>query len=214
MGRITIFEALRRFEAFHPTIRLEIQTDCRVEDVLEGNTDIAWFGFKPQEHPNLMTYRIGLNRTFMMATPKYLHEHKPIKTIDDLKDHVILLRDSKNPSSARRLETPQGLLELSESQPCLFGDALSCKTRVLASEGIAFDLTPGFMLQELVNCQVVPVLPLWHREPWDIHLAYLKRVGERAEVQALSEIIWRHFNAVTMEHWSFWYRHFGIRKAQ
>lgn len=182
--------------------------------MLEGNTDIAWFGFKPQEHPNLMTYRIGLNRTFMMATPKYLHEHKPIKTIDDLKDHVILLRDSKNPSSARRLETPQGLLELSESQPCLFGDALSCKTRVLASEGIAFDLTPGFMLQELVNCQVVPVLPLWHREPWDIHLAYLKRVGERAEVQALSEIIWRHFNAVTMEHWSFWYRHFGIRKAQ
>lgn len=214
MGRITIFEALRRYEAFHPTIRLEIQTDCRVEDVLEGNTDIAWFGFKPQEHPNLMTYRIGLNRTFMMATPKYLHEHKPIKAIDDLKDHMILLRDSKNPSSARRLETPQGLLELSESQPCLFGDALSCKTRVLASEGIAFDLTPGFMLQELVNCQVVPVLPLWHREPWDIHLAYLKRVGERAEVQALSEIIWRHFNAVTMEHWSFWYRHFGIRKAQ
>ena len=85
---------------------------------------------------------------------------------------------------------------------------------MLASEGIAFDLTPGFVLQELVNCQVVPVLPLWHREPWDIHLAYLKRVGERAEVQALSEIIWRHFNAVTMEHWSFWYRHFGIRKAQ
>lgn len=213
MGRITIFDALRRFEAFHPKIRLEIQTDCRIDDVLEGKTDIAWFGFKPQEHPSLMTYRIGLNRTFMMATPKYLHEHKPIKAIEDLKDHVLLLRDSNNASSVRRMETPSGMYELPLTQPILFGDALSCKTRMLASEGIAFDLTPGFMLQELVKCQVVPVLPLWHREPWDIHLVYLKRVGERPEIRTLSEMIWRHFNAVTMEHWSFWYRHFGIRKV-
>ena len=213
MGRITIFEALKRFETFYPRIRLEIQTDCRIEDVLEGKTDVAWFGFKPKEHPSLMTYRIGLKRTFMMATPKYLRDHKTIKTISDVTDHVLLLRDSNNPSSANRMETPTGSYELPQTQRMLFGDALTCKTRVLASEGIAFDLTPGFMLQELVNCQVVPVLPLWHREPWDIHLAYLKTIGEREEIKTLSELIWRHFNAVTMEHWSFWYKHFGIRKV-
>ena len=210
MGRQSLMEALQAFNREFPSTTLEIQTDCSPKDLIEGKVDIAWFGFEPELPNSFCSIPIGVNQTFLMATPQYINTHKPIDQLSDLVSHVLLVRDRSNASHCVTLTDGSDTAKLSESQPVLFGDALTCKSRLLNGEGIAFDLNTGFVVQELGAGKIVPVLKNWRRVPWHVHLAMAKDKKSEAAFRKVVEIFENYMAARSIEHWQFWFKYFSI----
>lgn len=210
MGRAPTLQALDQYAKAHPDIEFEISTDATEEDVLEGRVDIAWFGFEPLRKESFYVHCPGLNWSFLMATPKYFKQHGRPQSIEELQAHQLLIRDSNNGSYSRRLENNEAVYELPESANLLQADALTCKNRLIASEGIAIDLTTGFLARELAAGEVIPVLPQWHRAPWPIHLVCLKANAESECIKEIMRLIGTIFNRPSMEHWRFWFTHFNL----
>lgn len=90
-----------------------------------------------------------------------------------------------------------------------FEDAYSCRTHLIAGEGISVDLVPSFVADELMRGDIVPVLPGWHRRPWEICVC--RRDSDHSPlVSEMADLIVENFKKHTVDSWMFWYRYFSI----
>lgn len=206
MERGVYLNTFNQFEAAHPGIRLAIMGDEDYPAVANGRADIAWFGYRPSEGMDLYWEPAGINVSFLMATPKYLQTHGTPETVEDLARHTLLMRDTAHASSSTVLECGDRIHRIPGNQKAKHEDALSCRTRLLASEGIAVDLSPTFLADELLRGTVVPVLPGWHRAPWLISLVCRREIRRDPVILAVMAEIRRTFNRHALHHWDVWYR--------
>lgn len=203
---LPILTVLNRFEAAHG-VQIDLLNDCGVEGLLSGRADVAWFGFEPPDNVGLTARRANTLYSFLMATPAYLKRYGNPKTTEALQQHTILMRDTANRSYDEVLINGEATCVLDNRFRRRRESAEVCRARLLAGEGIAIDLTPGLMMNELASGTVVPVLPGWHRRPWPIVIATLKEKLANPAVAALSEALTecaRHMEG--MNDWKFWYR--------
>lgn len=203
---LPVLTVLNRFEAAHG-VQIDLLNDCGVEGLLSGRADVAWFGFEPPENSGLYAVRANTLYSFLMATPAYLKRYGTPKTIEELQQHTILMRDTANRSYDEMLLNGDTTCVLDSRFRRRRESAEVCRARLLAGEGIAIDLTLGLMMNELASGTVVPVLPGWHRRPWPIVIATLKEKLTNPTVAALSKALTdcaRHMEG--MNDWKFWYR--------
>ena len=203
---LPVLTVLNRFEADHG-VQIDLLNDCGVEGLLSGRADVAWFGFEPPKNSGLTARRANTLFSFLMATPAYLKRCGTPKTTEELQQHTILMRDTANRSYDEVLINGEATCVLDSRFRRRRESAEVCRARLLAGEGIAIDLTPGLMMNELASGTVVPVLPGWHRRPWPIVIAALKEKLANPTIAALSEALTdcaRHVEG--MNNWRFWYR--------
>lgn len=63
---------------------------------------------------------------------------------------------------------------------------------------------------ELASGIFVPVLPGWHRKPWDNHFCVLRRNADDRLLRELMSVIRKSFYTHLVDSWKYWYRHFGF----
>lgn len=207
MERGVFINALYFVAEKYPELSFEVTLDSSMRAVLEGKVDIAWLGYIPNDERISWT-PLGLNVSFLTATPCYLERYGELKSIEDLSKRVILQRNSFERASSNVLHSYDKEFLLPNSRLCRFGDADFCKTLLLSSQGIAVDLTPTFLGKELIEGTVVPVLPEWHRL-WHINLAY-RRDSLCTVKQEIIDAIRAVFDSSSVWNWKYWFANLNL----
>lgn len=208
IDRSAYLNAFSNFERQHPGLRVEVLIDAGEEGLLNGAADVAYFGYRPSKD-GITWIPAGHNVTFLMASRGYLRRHEMPQTIEELRNHTLLLRNTSNRSFSRRLENRDAVFEIESEDKVHFEDAYSCRTHLISGEGISVDLVPSFVADELMRGDIVPVLPGWHRRPWEICIC--RRDSDHSPlVSEMAELIVENFKKHTVDSWMFWYRYFGI----
>jgi len=182
--------------------------DAGEEGLLNGAADVAYFGYRPAKE-GITWIPAGHNVTFLMASRGYLRRHGSPQSVEELRNHTLLLRYTSNRSFSRRLENRDASFEIESDDKVHFEDAYSCRTHLIAGEGISVDLVPSFVADELMRGDIVPVLPSWHRRPWEICVC--RRESDHSPlVSEMANLIVENFKKHTVDSWMFWYRYFAI----
>lgn len=208
IDRSAYLNAFSNFERKHPGLRVEVLIDAGEEGLLNGAADVAYFGYRPAKE-GITWIPAGHNVTFLMASRGYLRRHGSPQSVEELRNHTLLLRYTSNRSFSRRLENRDASFEIESDDKVHFEDAYSCRTHLIAEEGISVDLVPSFVADELMRGDIVPVLPSWHRRPWEICVC--RRESDHSPlVSEMANLIVENFKKHTVDSWMFWYRYFAI----
>ena len=204
IDRSAYLNAFSNFERKH----VEVLIDAGEEGLLNGATDVAYFGYRPAKE-GITWIPAGHNVTFLMASRGYLRRHGAPQSVEELRNHTLLLRNTSNRSFSRRLENRDASFEIESDDKVHFEDAYSCRTHLIAGEGISVDLVPSFVADELMRGDIVPVLPGWHRRPWEICVCR-RELDHSPLISEMANLIVENFKKHTVDSWMFWYRYFSI----
>lgn len=208
IDRSAYLNAFSNFERKHSGLRVEVLIDAGEDGLLNGAADVAYFGYRPTKE-GITWIPAGHNVTFLMASRSYLRRNGTPQSVQELRNHTLLLRNSSNRSFSRRLENRDAVFEIESDEKVHFEDAYSCRTHLIAGEGISVDLVPSFVADELMRGDIVPVLPGWHRRPWEICVC--RRDSDHSPlVSEMADLIVENFKKHTVDSWMFWYRYFSI----
>lgn len=208
IDRSAYLNAFSNFERKHSGLRVEVLIDAGEDGLLNGAADVAYFGYRPTKE-GIAWIPAGHNVTFLMASRSYLRRNGTPQSVQELRNHTLLLRNSSNRSFSRRLENRDAVFEIESDEKVHFEDAYSCRTHLIAGEGISVDLVPSFVADELMRGDIVPVLPSWHRRPWEICVC--RRESDHSPlVSEMADLIVENFKKHTVDSWMFWYRYFSI----
>ena len=205
LNRVTLISQIMTYEDRHPDVRVEISADSGLPALIAGKTDVS---LGPD--PRLFALPAGICYSFIMATKKYERKYGLPETIEDLKHHTILLRYTQNLGYSNKLENGTETYYIDRGHRVQHGDAAACREMLLAGEGLAIDLTPGFVSDYLASGFVFPVLKGWHREPWHYHVYCRAGSQDDKVLRELMAYVERGVFATFANQWQFWYGKLGI----
>ena len=99
-----------------------------------------------------------------------------------------------------------GNYEIGPEHKILYGDSDACKKLLIEGKGVAIDMNPNFIAEELLDGTVQPVLPGWHRKPWPLHICCRKSSSKDPIIREAMGII--RYLALHQEpnDWKSWHR--------
>ena len=209
LNRVTLISQIMTYEDRHPDVRVEISADSGLPALIAGKTDVS-LGSYYRPDPRLFALPAGICYSFIMATKKYERKYGLPETIEDLKHHTILLRYTQNLGYSNKLENGTETYYIDRGHRVQHGDAAACREMLLAGEGLAIDLTPGFVSDSLASGFVFPVLKGWHREPWHYHVYCRAGSQDDKVLRELMAYVERGVFATFANQWQFWYGKLGI----
>ena len=209
LNRVTLISQIMTYEDRHPDVRVEISADSGLPALIAGKTDVS-LGSYYRPDPRLFALPAGICYSFIMATKKYERKYGLPETIEDLKHHTILLRYTQNLGYSNKLENGTETYYIDRGHRVQHGDAAACREMLLAGEGLAIDLTPGFVSDYLASGFVFPVLKGWHREPWHSHVYCRAGSQDDKVLRELMAYVERGVFATFANQWQFWYGKLGI----
>jgi DNA-binding transcriptional LysR family regulator len=209
LNRVTLISQIMTYEDRHPDVRVEISADSGLPALIAGKTDVS-LGSYYRPDPRLFALPAGICYSFIMATKKYERKYGLPETIEDLKHHTILLRYTQNLGYSNKLENGTETYYIDRGHRVQHGDAAACREMLLAGEGLAIDLTPGFVSDYLASGFVFPVLKGWHREPWHYHVYCRAGSQDDKVLRELMAYVERGVFATFANQWQFWYGKLGI----
>ena len=124
----------------------------------------------------------------------------------DLINHPIIMRDTANESFSQILQCEFCNYEIGPEHKILYGDSDACKKLLIEGKGVAIDMNPNFIAEELLDGTVQPVLPGWHRKPWPLHICCSKSSSKDPIIREAMGII--RYLALHQEpnDWKSWHR--------
>ena len=169
LARLYFSELLVRYSEMHPDIAFNILPETTPDAVREGLTDAAIVNFIPADTTGLVMRRYNSSTTCLLATPEYLREHGAPAHPADLVHHTgLLLETVMHPATSVLYKdgTPSSILRWHNT--FVTHDQMTLRQMLLEHRGITVDLYAGHMLAEIKSGQVVPIMPGWKREPWEM----------------------------------------------
>lgn len=211
--REAVLTALRRFEERSPGVRFDYLADMAFPGILEGAVDIACVSWVP-ENPGVFSLRVSNDIPVMLASTAYIRHFGAPQSVEELASREIWLRTASNLSSCRLLECGRERFQLPEGANLHYADADACRRAVLLGYGIGIDLTFGLMAEAIVSGAVQPVLPQWHRRPWQRTVICPARLASdpviRGAMQTIRSATLRSF----IDDWPFWYSRLGLPRPE
>ncbi|WP_304626317.1 LysR substrate-binding domain-containing protein, partial [uncultured Parasutterella sp.] len=111
------------------------------------------------------------NSTPVFASPQYLEVHGVPRTPEDLSRHVGLLQVMPNNAPTMILYRDGVASNIIHWQNIyLSHDQFLIRNMVLNHQGITPDLYLGHVVEELRQGKIVPILPGWERQNWNMHI--------------------------------------------
>lgn len=194
---------INEYSIDHPNIEVEVLPDLEHPSLIKKETDVAMLPYFPIEE-ELVVRRIGTCFNFMVASPAYVRKYGMPQKIEDLIDHRLLLKRKNFYPEAEVLCNGDDIFDLSTAthfhlnnltgkidvisssktslKKLFYGDQ-PAYIAVLEGHGIAVDMPLSFVETDLKEGRLVPVLPNWHRNPWQRNIAFHKDNLEWKELQ-------------------------------
>lgn len=185
LSRLYFSEVVARWAEAHPGITFDIHPEATADDVREGRVDVAVINYVPANATGLVLRRYNQSRTPLLATPEYIRAHGAPASPEDLANHTgLLLETVMHPATQVLLKDGLESPILHWKEVFTTHDQMTLRELVLSSLGITVDLYAGHVLPEIKSGALVPIMPGWRREPWQMSVVTRWEAEERHQALA------------------------------
>jgi DNA-binding transcriptional LysR family regulator len=155
-GSVVMPVVMARLRELAPGLKLNLHVSDDVMDLVANQFDLALRG--RSDMTGLKVRAVARSRKQLVASRSYLELHGRPQGIEDLVEHQVLVRDSRNTLSWEQLLCQEGGLSLNDlPQKTMLGNTFALAESVRQGLGIA--ILPRFVLvSELQQGLVVPLL--------------------------------------------------------
>ena len=184
--RLYFSELVAKWADAHPGITFDIRPEATADDVRNGLVDVAVINYVPLDATGLVLRRYNSSRTPLLATPEYIRAHGAPSSPEDLAQHTgLLLETVMHPPTQILRKNGAASPILRWKEVFTTHDQMTLRELVLSSLGITVDLYAGHVLPEIRRGRLVPIMPGWRREPWQ--MSVVTRWEDEARSKALSD---------------------------
>ncbi len=197
--RLYFSELIAKWSEAHPGIIFDIRPEMTADDVRNGLVDVAVINYAPADATGLVLRRYNTSQTPLLATPEYIRAHGAPASPEDLVHHTgLLLETVMHPATQVLRKNGAVSSVLRWKEVFTTHDQMTLRELVLSSLGITVDLYAGHVLPEIRSGRLVPIMPGWRREPWQMS------VVTRWEAEARSKALADFAAHVALEAESTW----------
>lgn len=189
MTRDDLFKLMDQYSAAHPNLKIRFLNDCDHKHLLDHETDVAMLPYEPpNSEEEMVLFDAGFSYNMLLASPRYIKRRGTPQSLEELKCHSLILRESRIYPTTTTLEHGQTKVSLIPDFDLLYlGDAFSCKRAALMGEGIAVDLSIAYCKEEIEAGKLIPLLPGWHRPKWTMRVAIRKEDAKKKAIYDFAE---------------------------
>ncbi len=150
-------------------VEIEVMPEATEQDVRDGRVDVAMLNHVPDDSSEFKIRMVATTTTTPFATPQYLRRYGIPKKLDDLKFHRGLLLKTRTFPVTRFLFKEQQTSSVLQWRTVFYTHDQSMLKKLLLNHcGITVDLYGGHIIHELLAGEIVPVLPGWTRQAWNM----------------------------------------------
>lgn len=188
-GRQFLSPLLTEFLARHPRLRINMDLDDRLQDLVSAGYDLA-IRIGALDDSNLVARRIATNHRVLCASPAYLEERGVPVSPTELTNHeCLILSGSTGRQDVWRMSDADGRetrVRVSGRFECNYGEVL--RDAAIAGLGIAMHST-WHVGEELRNGRLSIVLPEWRIPDSGIHAVMPQRRLVPLRVRAFADFL-------------------------
>jgi DNA-binding transcriptional LysR family regulator len=143
-GLLHIAPTIAEFMERYPDLRVDLQLNDRVVDLVEEGLDVALRGGTTLEDSSLMVRRLCAVRRALCASSSYVRKHGAPKKPQDLTHHRCLTFGLSQTPNEWRFETTTGTVRAQVPSTLIATNSLALREAALRGAGIA--LIPTFVI--------------------------------------------------------------------
>jgi DNA-binding transcriptional LysR family regulator len=178
LAQSSIGRLLPLFLERHPHVRIDMQVDNRVVDLVQEGIDVA-LRVRPtlDDSGSLVVKNLGVTYGVLVACPELLKKHGDIASPDDLARLPTIAMSAADGRANWKLTGPGGKEHDLQHRPCYTANDLMT-LRFAALQGTGICILPDYMCADDVKAgRLVPVLPGWAPPPGFVHAVFPSRRG-------------------------------------
>jgi LysR family transcriptional regulator, regulator for bpeEF and oprC len=166
----------------HPELRVHLYLSNEVVDLVKEGIDIA-IRIDELGDTSLMAKKIGIISFFLVATPSYLKNSAPIRTIEDLARHPALVFSGSDQQDTWTLVKDKKSKNIRVQALCQSNNPKALLDIALNSHGVA--LLPEFLCLELIlQKKLTRVLPDYSTHPVPVYFVWPPQKGDNPRLRA------------------------------
>ncbi|GGC89922.1 LysR family transcriptional regulator [Chelatococcus reniformis] len=152
-----------------PKVTVEAEYTNRLVDIIHEGIDVA-IRIGPQQDSELSTRRLGELTYGLYASPEYLRHAAPIRAIDDLKRHDLIMHAPRG-RPTWTLVNGETTEKVSQQPRCALNNTMAARN--LALSGLGIVQLPRYMAEpHLAEGALASVLPDWARTPVPVYAVF------------------------------------------
>ncbi|MBY3348059.1 LysR family transcriptional regulator [Rhizobium laguerreae] len=152
-----------------PKVTVEAVYSIRFVDIIHEGIDVA-IRIGTLQDSDLSARKLGEITYGLYASPDYLKRADPIRTLDELKRHDLIMKTSSGRSSWT-LVNGQATEKVSQTPRCALDNIVAAKNLTVSGLGVA--QLPRFMAEpHVAEGTLVRVLPGWASIPMPVHAVF------------------------------------------
>ena len=193
LAQSTVGRLLPRFLARHPHVRVDMQVNNRVVDLVQEGIDVA-LRVRPtlDDSGSLVVKNLGSTHALLVASPVLLAQLGGVTGLDDLHKIPTVAMSAADGRATWKLLGPVGRVhELQHRPRYTADDLLTLQYAVLEGTGMA--VLPDYMCHdEVAQGRLVQVLAGWAPPPAVVHAVFPSRRGLVPAVRRLLDFLGDH----------------------
>jgi DNA-binding transcriptional LysR family regulator len=193
LAQFTVGPLIPLYLQRHPLVRLDMQVNNRVVDLVQEGVDVALRGRSTLEDSgSLVVKNLGLTKGLLVASPSQLERQGRAAHVDDLQRLSTVAMSAIDGRAHWKLLGPGNREFDLQHRPCYTADdLLTIKSAVLESTGMS--VIPDYMCRrELRQGLLEEVLPGWAPRPGVIHAVFPSRRGLVPAVRSFLDFLGEH----------------------
>ena len=193
LAQTTVGPLIPLFMERHPQVRIEMQVNNRVVDLVQDGVDVA-LRVRPtlEDSGSLIVKNLGNTQGLLVASPALLDRIGRPQTPEDLARFATLAMSASDGKTAWKLVGPERReFDFLHRPIYIADDLLTLKYAVL--QGTGMSVLPDYMCRrELRLGQLEQVLPGWAPRPGVIHAVFPSRRGLLPAVRRFLDFLGEH----------------------
>ena len=177
-----------------PKVSVEAVYTIRAVDIIHEGIDVA-IRIGALQDSDLSARKLGEITYGLYASPEYLKEAPPLRAVEDLKRHDLIMKTSSG-RATWTLVNDEGSEKVSQTPRCAVDNMIALKN--LAASGLGVAQLPRFMTApHVAEGTLVHILPGWASPPMPVHAVFASTRYMDPKVRGFVDLCREAFNEGT-----------------
>jgi DNA-binding transcriptional LysR family regulator len=193
LAQTVLGKVMPLYLARHPQVRVEMEVNNRVVNLVEEGADVALrVRQSPEDSASLVVKRLDAARTVLVASPALLARQGTPTTLAEASQLDSVAMSATDGKVSMRLVGPGGHEAVLQHTPrYIANDLLTLKLAALGGSGMCW--LPDYMCEEeLRNGSLVQLLPGWSTPVGLVHAVFPSRRGLSPAVRSFLDFLGEH----------------------